>query len=610
MSSWFPSLNPLQSFPEYQGLYDVGTVDVEIPTADIPAVSDAPEGAQPTISFRLFYPCVKPAKDDQDRPVRWIPQPQRITIASTMKYLGMNERIAGALSYLPRQLYWIRLPAFRNATLLEPPTRTSRWPVTFFSHGLAGSRNAYSQICGDLASNGMIVVALDHRDGSSPIQYVRGTANSPAHVVHPTHIPHSPLTDEIHEARDAQLRVRLWEMCLAYEALIKIDSGHNVENLDSNTSGNSKERTEVLKQFNDRLDVYTPGKVTWSGHSFGAATAVQLLKSIFYYQDRTKEDGKPLIVPSADAAIVQQVAPESPALLLDMWCTPLKSPFQRFLWDRPLPSYAVSGPDGANVLSVLSESFQNWKDNLNSNKIVIARPSPSRRPSAAPVMARETSKPLPAVARLRAQSPELDSGYASSESSSQVASGLKAQSSRGSGSHFGAAEKRSSGPHMFYVGKSQHFNQSDYGIIFPWLAQKFTKAEEPERCLALNTRAMVQVLREADIELAGEGDPDILSKKDDMVRRWVPINVVDDDEKSVSSPRGLDALDRKLSVGTESQHLQREDTNGSLRSPKAQAQMKRETRAAELSPTGSLTMGAKTDAQLQELQLPTPAESP
>ncbi|KAI7233102.1 hypothetical protein KC330_g5566 [Hortaea werneckii] len=645
MSSWFSSLNPINSFPQYHGPYEVGTIDVEVPTADISAVSDAPEAAQPTVSFRIFYPCVKPAKDEEDRPVRWVPQPQRINIASVIKYVGLSERVAGALSYLPQLLYWVKLPAHRNARLLDPPTSNSRWPVTFFSHGLAGSRNAYSQICGELASNGMIVIALDHRDGSSPVQYVRETANTPAHVVYPTHIPHSPLTDEVHEARDKQLRIRIWEICMAYEALVKIDRGHKLDNLDLNTSWTTKGRKEVLDQFSDMLDIHQPGKVTWAGHSFGAATMVQLLKSVFYYSERSENDGKSLITPHADAAIIQQVAPESPSLLLDMWCTPLKSPFQRFLFDRPLPSYAVGGLNGSNILSVLSESFHNWRDNLNLNKRTVAKPRPSRRPSVATPTTREKGKALPAFARLRASSSASDSGYASSNSdrSASVDQPQTNQMSESTPPSEGSplkatnegADNSTAGPHMFYVATSQHFNQSDYGILFPWLAQKFTKAEEPERCLELNTRAMVQVLREAGIELAGEDDRDILPKANDHIRRWHPIAIDgledhppiasdesenSDTELSPKSPGGRLQPNQHTSkttttspnLGTHSPpspHLQKHKTT-THRSPEVQAQLNRDTEEAEMSPTGTLTMGQKTDAQLERmgsLELPAPA---
>jgi len=601
MASWLSGLSPVRAFPAYNGPYEVGTVDVEIPAADVPAPSEAPEGAQPTIAFRMFYPCAKPAKNETERPVHWIPQPQRLTAASVLKYVGIGEKTAGAASFLLRQLYWIKLPAYRNAKLLDPPASSGRWPVTFFSHGLAGSRNAYSQICGDLASYGMVVIALDHRDGSSPIQYVRATSTTEAHTVEPISIPHSPMTDKVYEARDNQLRTRIWEISMAYETLVKIDKGHNIENLDDNTGRKQKERTEVLWQFNDMLDIHKPGRVSWAGHSFGAATMVQLQKSIFYYKDRTENDGRPLITPNADAALIQQIAPESPLLLLDMWCTVLRSPQQAYLFDRPLPSYATGGPNGANVLSVLSESFQNWKDNLNLNKTIIAKPSQSRRPSAIPTITREKGKLLPAFARLGTRSPS-DSGYASSASSSRGSSpGLKKQQSRGSDlstpSKTSSAKsspertsERTPGPHIFYVAMSQHFNQSDYGVLFPWLSKKFAKAEEPERCLELNVRAMVQVVRESGIEV-GRGDDKEILQTEAGIRAWVPVAVSEEDEKLINSPVALGAVNRKLSITSTKSAGQ--DIGSPLKSP-----------------TGSMTGGQKRESQLHgmaALELPASA---
>ena len=121
----------------------------------------------------------------------------------------MGQRGAGTASYLLQHLHWINLRAYRNAQLSDPPTSNGRWPVTVFSHGLAGSRNAYSYICGNLASYGTIVIALDHRDGSSPVQYVRATAETDAYVVDTVKISHEP-RQEVFEARDKQLRIRLW----------------------------------------------------------------------------------------------------------------------------------------------------------------------------------------------------------------------------------------------------------------------------------------------------------------------------------------------------------------------------------------------------------------
>ena len=513
MASYLPSfssLSPVNTFPEYKGKYEVGTVDVEIPVSELSVASDAPEGAVKTIAFRIFYPCQKPGKGDTHRPVRWIPQPQRATINAFATFLGAGSKLASFISFMPQQLFWIKLPAHRNAKILDPPTDSKRWPVTMFSHGLAGSRNTYSYICGDMASNGMVVIAMDHRDGSSPIQYVRATADSPATTVPAVKIPHTA-TSETYEGRDKQLRIRLWEASMTFEALMRIDAGQQVENMDGNTSWSKKERTEVLRQFEGILDIHRPGKVSWAGHSFGAATTVQLLKSIFYYQERPKTS-KPLIVPNSDAAIIQQIMPESPALLLDMWCLPFRSPDQRWLLERPMPSYNAGGPQGDNILSVLSEGFFKWSENREVTKQVIGAPQQTPATSTSPPLA-EKLKLAPNLARVRDESPASsmrDSGYGSDASSAQRKPS--------------AQPIRSKGPHMFYPLKSQHFNQSDFGVLFPWITKRFAKAEEPEHIIDLNVRAMVQIMREADIEVVGEMDKEILdtTKK---VRSWVHVPV-------------------------------------------------------------------------------------
>ena len=516
----------MNTFPAYNGKYDVGTVDVEIPISDLPAASEAPEGAVSTVAFRIFYPCQAPGKGETHRPVRWVPQPQRETINAFAKFLGAGSKLASLISFVPQHLFWIKLPAHRNAAILEPPTTTKRWPVTMFSHGLAGSRNTYSFICGDMASKGMVVIAMDHRDGSSPLQHVRATADTPACSIPAVKIPHT-VCAETFNGRDRQLRIRLWEASMAFEALMKIDAGQKVDNMDENTSWSRKERIEVLGQFEGMLDIHRPGTVSWAGHSFGAATTVQLLKSIFYYRDKPANATKPLIVPNSDAAIVQQIMPESPTLLLDMWCLPFRSPAQRWLLERPLPSYGAGGPQGDNVLSVLSEGFFKWTENRDVTKQIISPPRPSTRIPIGGSQLSDKTKLPPTLERLRDDSPASsmrDSGYASDGSSQQRKSAEKSPT-------------RTKGPHMFYPLHSQHFNQSDFGVLFPWITKKFAKAEEPGYIIDLNVRAMVQVMREAGIETGGESDSEVLDTNKQL-RNWVQIPLGGSQEASVSAVVG------------------------------------------------------------------------
>lgn len=124
---------------------------------------------------------------------------------------------------------------------------------------------------------------------------------------------------------------------------------------------------------------------------------------------------------------------------------------------------------------------------------------------------------------------------------------------------------------MFFVQKSQHFNQSDFGLLFPWIAKRVTKAEEPQRIMALNNRAMVQTLRESGIEVAGENDAVILDKSSE-IRRWVHIPV--EDEAEATNAEAMAAITRKLSIIS--------STGRSIAPPR-----------------DGMTMGQKTEAQLE-----------
>ena len=100
--SWFSRLDPTPSFPAYSGPYQVGTVDVEIPTADLPSSSSVPDAAPSTVAFRVFYPCEQ-TPSSTSRPVKWIPSPQRATVSAFTRFLGANSKFADFFSYVSIQ---------------------------------------------------------------------------------------------------------------------------------------------------------------------------------------------------------------------------------------------------------------------------------------------------------------------------------------------------------------------------------------------------------------------------------------------------------------------------------------------------------------------------
>lgn len=108
------------------------------------------------------------------------------------KFAGVGD--VGVLIFL--RTMFTKLPAYRNAPLAKhwpssrnlkkvginvkmesgspPPGEPEQpqFPLLMFSHGLGGTRTMYSSVCGEFASYGFVVCAVEHRDGSGPRTYV------------------------------------------------------------------------------------------------------------------------------------------------------------------------------------------------------------------------------------------------------------------------------------------------------------------------------------------------------------------------------------------------------------------------------------------------------
>lgn len=347
-----------------------------------------------------------------------------------------------------------------------------------FSHGLGGSCNAYSHLLGSLASCGVICVAPEHRDQSAPVSIIRQADGGAKHVRY-RKLSHDP-DPEVLRARNAQLRVRLWELELLYTALSCLNQGTNLNNL---ADGGA------VPSLNNALDL-RPSKVTWAGHSFGAATVVQFVKSVFWHQtvpdatgeSRSRSVFEALYTPAENSALREQITNDSPVVLLDLWTMPLRGDATLWLWEKPLPCYAGDGPAKSNVVTIMSEQFYNWTTMLDRTRAVLSRDPAERERS---LVVSDTS---------------------------------------------------TGGPRLFYAPKTAHLSQSDFGVLFPWPTKKWLHAEEPERTLLLNTRAILQLLRENQIpvesikldENPSADDPTLedssVLAKHGNIQGWVPLS--------------------------------------------------------------------------------------
>lgn len=96
MPNLLSHLSPVPAFPEYTGKYQVGTVDVEIPVAEIPSPSPAPDPNITTVHFRIFYPCEPP--ENVTKKTYWIPDPQREYLGAYARFLGARPSLADFFS--------------------------------------------------------------------------------------------------------------------------------------------------------------------------------------------------------------------------------------------------------------------------------------------------------------------------------------------------------------------------------------------------------------------------------------------------------------------------------------------------------------------------------
>jgi len=415
-----------------------------------------------------------------------------------------------------------------------------KFPTMVFSHGLGGTRLAYSHLCGSLASYGMVVIAPEHRDGSAPVTFVKsgshlsseteltgtqpntgepgvssasaaGAASPSRAQVDFVSYPHQ-ISDETANGRNRQLEIRLWELSIIYAAIAQLDLG-KIPSGTAMFDADGAMRNSILSAFEEKLDIREPGRLIWAGHSFGSATMIQMIKSV-YYSDKIDLEDKPLFVPDASAPrnepgalpLSAQITGSSPLLLLDIWCLPLLSKRTRSLWEQPLPQIAAGNAD--RVLAVMSAEFFVWRENLRGVRRVLS-PDPGRRRGGKEheVFEQFSSRAAAENAKHGETGFHPDNDLPTpTRNEKPVVAPLD-------------SSKRTS-VRLFYVKEAAHLSQSDFGILFP---RAIKKAVDPAAILDLNVRAACQWLRESGFEgqLAGHtagGDVDAAAEKLEVVQ--------------------------------------------------------------------------------------------
>lgn len=144
------------------------------------------------------------------------------------------------------------------------------FPIIIFSHGMASSRSQYTQYCGELASRGYIVVALEHRDGSGPGSRIQCPNSKERPVFHFGATSLDPVPETL-ELKVLQLSMRQAEVEETILILRRINEGFGGEYADQN----SRNEGTYLGAWKGSLNLDC---IVVAGHSYGATLALQTLR--------------------------------------------------------------------------------------------------------------------------------------------------------------------------------------------------------------------------------------------------------------------------------------------------------------------------------------------
>ncbi|KAF1974225.1 hypothetical protein BU23DRAFT_638439 [Bimuria novae-zelandiae CBS 107.79] len=372
---------PFAHLPPSSGPYSVGSMVIEVPAESPRPISHIKRDGKhllrlETVLFTLYYPAAfgtgtgrDPAGYKKWSRETWLPRPRLETAKGYARFAGipgwMGEAIFGTTAFT-------KLPAFRNPAPAnhwppegntkrngqkiknqqgEPPEghpEEPKFPLLIFSHGLGGTRTCYSTMCTEFASYGFVVCAVEHRDGSGPrtfVNHAKEGDGSLQNLEKQNNVEHTDeerkrgvdKVDYIFPKGNPKDTAPHNEKGIeeAYRVLRDISEGRGEEVARSNLRrkgyvGASSRGLEGIdwSRWKDRFHV---DKITMAGHSFGAATVVEVLRNT----DRFK---------NVQAGIIY-----------DIWGAPIKPP-------EDDPAHRIHLP----LLGINSEAFMYWQANFDA----------------------------------------------------------------------------------------------------------------------------------------------------------------------------------------------------------------------------------------------------
>ena len=373
-------------------------MDIEIPAASPRPFSHITRHGRhllqlETVLIALYYPSAPESGNGKGPGGRkhwskevWLPHPRLDMSKGYAAFAGLPQWLA--VMWIFMTTWFTKLPAFRNAKLANhwPPERKAAhggfkvknekgeppkgqpeeptFPLVMFSHGMGGSRTAYSSVCGEFASYGFVVCAVEHRDGSGARTFInhpsegkgsRKEREANGRVGHwkkeaerrwdvvdfifPKQNPYDtrPYNEQgvDKELRSAQIEMRLAEIEEAYDIVKAIAAGRGsaiAEQTLRNTEGiGASSRGLYGVEWDSWKGRLNTTQVTMVGHSFGAATTVEILRQANRFQ------------------WVGQ------GIMYDIWGIALNPPESE-------PRHRITAP----LLGINSEAFMYWSENFRA----------------------------------------------------------------------------------------------------------------------------------------------------------------------------------------------------------------------------------------------------
>ena len=321
-----------------------------------------------TAQFQIFYPCMEGEKNVTQRPIYM----RQNALKGLGKSLGNGKVVNYFLksillekpaSHLKDGINHDVTPLLCSKLNDKNVNKTRKcWPVVIFSHGLFGSLELYSTICTEIASQGFVVVAPEHEDGSasyaekfSPQATVKvsemeflfryGKDNHEQHSPIPYKKPEGVIYHDkrsVVKFRKPFLQKRYEELCDLIGGLIEFTSSQSNAPSTSNLSTNKDSDSSLLAKaclkdvlMTSSLTNNQDKSVILAGHSFGGATIQFMMHQLI--NGSTKRLKNDIKIHSL--------------ILLDTWVS-------------PVPDEALSQKfSGIPTLSIFCETFVTWTPN-------------------------------------------------------------------------------------------------------------------------------------------------------------------------------------------------------------------------------------------------------